>query len=371
MVTLMDPSAPKLAANARIGDFAPVDGPLTAADLIAIGTRSVGITRLMPDVVMPVIVDADGLIEDLMRYADDKGSSLLRAAFLGSARLYATEAILDEVDEHLPEVAARKVRDIDRLRATFQQVYLPYLRLVDVGDLSSEDERVRALELEDPDDVDAAKLAILLAPSFLLTCDRDLLRHGLGVIFEPTEGRTGWTFGAVALQDRGLIIGVITGGTGSVMGVGYAGVLAGDAFRSMWKNERLMLAGLALVAGLAILLAVSPRARARAVDLAAAFKDAAGAISRGVGTAITWSEEAQQLLALNAIQRPLQDGDLERVARTLAILRPGVTVEELLDVLSDIADLKAVLESSRMFVEVAPGKWSLGRSAPSIRPGPH
>ena len=366
----MDALPRKNAAAARLADLAPVDGPLTAADLITIGSRSVDIARLMPDVVMPVVVDANVLIEDVLRYADAKGSSLLRAAFLGSARLYATEAILDEVDEHLPEVAAKKARDVDGLRAMFRQAYLPYIRLVDVGDLSSGDERVKALELEDPDDVDAAKLAILLAPSFLLTCDRDLLRHGLGVIFEPNEGRTGWTFGAVALQDRGLIIGVITGGTGSVMGVGYAGALAVDAIKSIRNNERLMLAGLVLLAGLAILLAVSPRARARAVELADTFTDAAGAIARAVGTAIEWSEEARQILALNAIQRPVADGDLERLARTLAISRPGVTLVELADTVSDVADLEAVLTSSRMFVQVAPGRWALGHSASSTRPVP-
>jgi predicted nucleic acid-binding protein len=349
---------------------AHLDGPLTAADLISIGTRSVGITRLMPDVVMPVVVDANVLIEDLLRYADDKGSSLLGAALLGSARLYATEAILDEVNEHLPEVTPKKARDIDALRSVFQHAYLPYLRLVDVSDLTSEDERIKALELEDPDDVDAAKLAILLAPSFLLTSDRDLLRHGLGVVFEPSEGQTGWTFGAVALQDRGLIIGVITGGTGGAMGIGYAGVVAVDAIKSIRNDERLILAGLVILASLAILFALSPRARSRAVELADAFTDVAGAIARGVGTAIEWSEEARQILALNAIQNPLANGDLERVARTLAISRPGVAVEELSDVLSDIAGLETVLMSSHMFVEVASGKWALGLSASSMRPTP-
>lgn len=348
----------------------PVDGPLTAADLIAIGTRSIGITRLMPDVVMPVVVDANVLIEDLLRYADNKGSSLIRAAFLGSARLYATKAIIDEVLEHLPRVAATKARDIAALHSVFAHAYLPHLRLVDVSDLTSEDERVKALELEDPDDVDAAKLAILLAPSFLLTCDRDLLRHGLGVIFEPNEGRTGWTFGAVALEDRGLIIGVMTGGAGSVMGVGYAGMLAVDAIDGLRKNQRLLLAGVVLLASLAILLAVSPRARARAAELADAFKDVAGTVGRGVGTAIEWSEEARQLLAMNAIQRPLANGDLERVARTLATSRPGVTVTELSASLPDISTLEAVLMSSRIFVEVAPGKWALGRSAASMGLGP-
>lgn len=200
------------------------------------------------------------------------------------------------------------------------------------------------------------------APSFLLTSDRDLLRNGLGVIFEPSEGRTGWTFGAVALQDRGLIIGVITGGTGGAIGIGYAGVLAVGAIKSIRNDERLMLAGLVILASLAILLTVSPRARVRAGELADAFVDVTSAIVRGVGTAIEWSEDARQIFALNAIQSPLSNSDFERVARTLAISSPGMAVEELSAVLPDIADVETVLTLSHMFIELESGKWALGRA---------
>lgn len=366
--TQMDQKTP-----ARLSDFAPIDGPLTVADLIAIGTRSIGIARLMPDAVMPVVVDANVLIEDLLRVADGKHSSLLLSALLGSARLYATEAILGEVDEHLPGVAAKKARDVPHLREVLQQQYLPNLRLVDVSDLTSEDDRVQALELEDPDDVDAAKLAILLSPSFLLTASKDHLRHGLGVIFDPSEGRTGWTFGAVALQDRGLIIGVLTGGTGSVLGAGYAGMLAVDGLKAVSSNERLMTAGLVLLVGIALALALSPRARTRAAELAnsvgAIAADAAAAVARGVGTAIDWSEEARALFEQNAIRRPASDTDLERVARTLAVSRPGVSVAELRAVQPDIPNVNALLASSRMFVQVGQGRWALGRSASSVRQG--
>ena len=359
-------------AVARLSDFAPIDGPLTVADLIAIGTRSIGIARSMPDAVMPVVVDANVLIEDLLRVADGKHSSLLVSAFLGSARLYATEAILGEVDEHLPDVAAKKARDVPHLREVFQQQYLPYLRLVDVSGLSNGDDRVKALELQDPDDVDAAKLAILLSPSFLLTADKDHLRHGLGVIFDPGEGRTGWTFGAVALQDRGLIIGVLTGGTASVLGAGYAGMLAVGGLKAVASNERLVMAGLVLLVGMALVLALSPRARTRAAEFGnsagAITSDAAAAVAHGVGTAIRWSEEARVVFEQNAVRGPASDTDLERVARILAISRPGVSVAELCGVLPDILNLEALLASSRMFVQVGQGKWAIGRSASSVRP---
>ena len=357
-------------AIAAFSQSTPVDGAMTLADLIAVGTQSIGITKFMPDVVMPVVVDTNVLIEDLLRRSDGKQSSLLVAAGAGSARIYATESILAELDEHLPRIARERSRDLTRLREVLARDYLPYLRVVDVSDLRSEDERVIALALEDADDVGPAKLALLLAPSFLLTTDKDHHRHGLGVFYEPTENKTGWTFGAVALKDRSIVIGLMAGGEGGVFGSLLAGEVAVDAVKALAKNEKLLTIGLFLIVGVAFILAMSPRARERAGQLiesvALVAGDAASSVARGVSKALDMSEEARALLEANATRRPTQDTDLELVARVLAVSHPGVTLAQLREALPKVANVDSVLGSSRLFVEVRPGRWALGRSATTL-----
>jgi len=359
------------AAIAAFSQSTPVDGALTVADLIAVGTQSIGITKFMPGVVMPVVVDTNVLIEDLLRRSDGKHSSLLVAAAVGSARIYATQSILAELDRNLPGIARERGRDLTRLREVLAQDYLPHLRVVYVGDLHSEDDRVKALALEDADDVGPAKLALLLSPSFLLTTDKDHLRHGLGVFYEPTENKTGWTFGAVALQDRGIIIGLMAGGEGGAMGGLLAGELAVDAAKAIAKNEKLMTVGLFVIVGIAIFLAVSPRARERLGQLiesvALVAGDAASSVARGVGKGLDMSEEAHALLEANATRRPAPDTELELVARVLAVSHPGVTLTQLREALPTIASVESVLGSSRLFVEVQPGRWALGRSVATLQ----
>ena len=364
----------KPSSQAAITAFAqstPTDGALTVADLIAVGTQSIGITKFMPGVVMPVVIDTNVLIEDLLRRSDGKHSSLLVAAALGSARIYATQSILAELDRHLPRIARERGRDLARLREVLARDYLPHLRVVDVSDLHSEDGRVKALELEDADDVGPAKLALLLSPSFLLTTDKDHLRHGLGVFYEPTENKTGWTFGAVALQDRGMIIGLMAGGEGGAVGGLLAGELAVDAAKAIAKNEKLMTVGLFVIVGIAIFLAVSPRARERLGQLiesvALVAGDAASSVARGVGKALDMSEEAHALLEANATRRPTPDTELELVARVLAVSHPGVTLAQLREALPTIARVESVLGSSRLFAEVQPGRWALGRSVATLQ----
>ncbi len=227
-----------------------------------------------------------------------------------------------------------------------------------------------ALALEDADDVAPAKLALLLAPSFLLTTDKDHHRHGLGLFYEPTEDKTGWTFGAVALKDRSIIIGLMAGGEGGVFGSLLAGEVAVNAVKSLAKNEKLMTLGLFLIVGVVFILAVSPRAREQAGQLiesvAVVAGDAASSIARGVSQALDMSEEARALLEANATRRPTPDTDLELVTRVLAVSHPGVPLAQLRQALPKVANLESVLGSSRLFVEVRPGRWALGRSATTL-----
>jgi predicted nucleic acid-binding protein len=357
----------------RTLDFLPADGEMTIADLIAIGTQSIGISRFVPSSVTPVIVDANVLIEDLLRTYDNKRSSLLLSATIGSGRLYVTESTLLEVDEHLPRVAQEVGKDEGRLREALNRTYLPRIRAVDVGDLSGEDERVAALESEDPDDVGAAKLALALSPSVLLTLDKDLLRNGLGVFYDPSENRTGWTFAAVALRDRGLLIGVMVGGEGTFVAGAVATEWALENAQKLLRNEKLMTAGLFILAGIAAILIFSPKARDRAQEALEArgqiAGDAATSVALGIGSALSTSEEARVALDANALQRFAPDTDLERVARQLATAHPGVTVRQLSELLPGVVDPETVLRSSGIFVEIAPGKWALGRLGSHLMPG--
>jgi hypothetical protein len=155
------------------------------------------------------------------------------------------------------------------------------------------------------------------------------------------------------------------------MGGLLAGELAVDAAKAIAKNEKLMTVGLFVIVGIAIFLAVSPRARERLGQLiesvALVAGDAASSVARGVGKALDMSEEAHALLEANATRRPAPDTELELVARVLAVSHPGVTLAQLREALPTIASVESVLGSSRLFVEVQPGRWALGRSVATLQ----
>jgi hypothetical protein len=127
----------------------------------------------------PVVIDANVLIEDAMRFASGRHCALQLAAQIGTARLFAPPQIMSEVVRNLPDACGSK-HDPQVVLATIRDRYLPYLRIVDVADTWVADPRITALRARHTPDVAYAVLALTLAPSVLFTNDRDILDQDLG-----------------------------------------------------------------------------------------------------------------------------------------------------------------------------------------------
>lgn len=128
-----------------------------------------------------VVADANALIADSMRRTRGLFSIMPVLAQRRVITLVTAEHIDAKVYERLPEACTNAHVDLAEATATYETVYRPLLRLVAAGELMLHDNRVNEVALADEEDVPVAQLAVLLAPSLVLTQDSDLLDAGIGV----------------------------------------------------------------------------------------------------------------------------------------------------------------------------------------------
>lgn len=98
----------------------------------------------------------------------------------GVINLVTAEHLDSKVYERLPD-ACRNTRTGVVATEAYETTLRPLLRLAAVGELMLDDPRVGAVELVDEEDRAVAQLAVLLAPSMVLTMDKHLIAAGLGV----------------------------------------------------------------------------------------------------------------------------------------------------------------------------------------------
>jgi hypothetical protein len=128
----------------------------------------------------PVAVDACVLIPDVLRRSRTDFSAL---TFVGEHKLAALVApthIDGKVREHLPQVAARTGCSVELAMHVWDTVHRPLIRFVDLAHEFPRDPRVAAVAQRDGEDGPLAHLAVLLAPSAVLTRDGDLTDAGIG-----------------------------------------------------------------------------------------------------------------------------------------------------------------------------------------------
>ena len=116
-------------------------------DVALIGPTATASARLRERHVLPVVVDANVLIEDALHRLARPGfiassadrpvvphvaaSALSHLMAIHAIRVYGKPDLLEEVAAHIPRVAARKGHDPSLALALFDAEYVPYLRLVD------------------------------------------------------------------------------------------------------------------------------------------------------------------------------------------------------------------------------------------------
>jgi len=310
----------------------------------------------------PVVIDANVLIEDALRRTSGRHCSLQFAAETGSARLFAPPQLLPEVMKNLQQVCGIK-HDPDRVMATIRERYLPYLRIVDVTGISIDDPRVDALRQRHAKDVAYAVLALLLSPSVLLTNDRDILDQGLGDYHDRSSGGTGWTYGAVSLQDTAILPAGVFGLTLTMAGTAAAIGAGLDVARSGRVPPALVVAACALAVGGVAVLSRTSRGPSIAEQLGGGLAAAGRTFGRALATGAEWWGEATQMLNAGAVTTTAVLGPSAEIARLLTRSRAGLSADEIRAASPGIADPAAILVANRIFVEAIAGHWMLGQPA--------
>lgn len=318
--------------------------------------------------VTPVVVDASAVIADLLYRlplnAAERPSSLIRAAEIGSARLYAKLDALDEIVRRIPAIAANETRDATRMLELVSSDYVPWIRLVDTTGITVDDPRVRAVATRDPTDTDTATLTVLLAPSLLLTTDGDLLDSGLGLFYEPGHVDPSWTFAAATLRDGGFRAEMQAGAQGlAIVGL-LGGVGAVNLVKVAVRNPKF-----AVLAGAAALLGGWWAARAGHLAGLDDFVDGARAVfSEGaelIEAKARTSDLARRQLAENAVTHAGARTPVGELARLLSLApaAPGLTLPEIQSLATPGVDVTALIRRYPAFVKVSRWRWALGSPA--------
>ncbi len=330
-----------------------------------------------------VVVDAMTLIEDVLHRlppgaapeARDeanwpKASALSDAASAGTIRLFGKVDLLQEVVEHLPDVAARKGHDLQAASALLERDYVPYLRLVDVAGISLPEAEAVLTRIGlpypqgDPDDEPTARLAFLLDPCIVLTNDRLLTRNGIGTKFDPDSPFVGWLSAAVAVRNRGFTT-QLRAGAGAAAITGSIPALA--IYQSTMAARRHPRTAMALIGAMGVaawMSRSSPRWHGIRTAAAASISAAVSEFSAATADKIGPATDAHRRLVEHAASHPPSTVPEASLARVLAVFPadPGLTVGELRVIAGRDIDVAAAL-AHPAFVRVSRYRWTLGWAA--------
>ncbi len=126
------------------------------------------------------MLDTSVLIQDVLRRSDGRFTGLPLLAQEGSITIVAPRHVEAEVYRRLPKAARDTGRSELKVQETLESVHLPLIRFVDLPAVFPEDQDLARVLARDPDDAPLAHLAKLLAPSLVLSSDKDLIDEGFG-----------------------------------------------------------------------------------------------------------------------------------------------------------------------------------------------
>lgn len=161
---------------------------------------------------IPCVVDTNVVMLDVLRYAEHGHTALRVATQIGALKTYASIHVIDEVYEHLPELAKR--RRVPRAIAAWK-AYSEGIAFVEVPETLPPDPRVIALAQADADDVPTGILVSTLAPCISLSQDPHVVDAGLA---SPE-----WLRLALSSRDIGHAFALKLLGGGAMVGTGFAG----------------------------------------------------------------------------------------------------------------------------------------------------
>lgn len=302
-----------------------------------------------------IVWDADALLGDACGMLAGTGrSGILGAIDAGILVALMSERAFLEVGWMYPKAARGHGVAEDALRKLIEVEYLPRIRVVTLP-TALEDAWVPLIDdVNDPDDIQHAQLARLVAPCSIYSHDRHLRRPG----YAPRD-RAAYDQGletvATVTHHREAFVGVTISANFAAMGASAA---AKSAARRLQTRPSWVLLGVLLATATAITLVLrDPERRRRAGSATGRLLDALeGAVTRN-------AEACLELAAASLVPVEPQPRLEVRVASFLA-RNPDTTITELREGLGSGAPagptLQALLESHSSFAATRPRHWALG-----------
>lgn len=301
-----------------------------------------------------VVLDSGVIYDDIVHHLRQPGRShvLLRSAQAGATRLLAGDHVYDEVYDRLDGYERRGVTR-EEVRGCFERVYLPHLRFVAAPRWPVAD-RVLPVARVDPDDVQTASLALLLAPSLVFAVDRHLVDAGFGRAEDWL--RLAWQADELLGYDGTLFLAWL--GVRSAVSWIYAA--SRRTTQGLGPVE--IGAGLVLAATMYVIAPSPTRTLATHIERAGkTLGRIAGYAAAGVAHVARHSGERHDALIAASVAPEPVVGVAERLARQLAITNAAVPLVQLASVTGVNANTAvAVLDANPAFVFDGQG-WQLGR----------
>lgn len=308
---------------------------------------------------IPAILDTNVILRDMEHWVRrGKPTFLWLAGRAGTIRLFASKQVSDEIAEHLVAFAKKRNLSASVLASLWRDHYAPHIRFVDAGQLQVEDPRVRAVAVRDPDDVPTAVLALMLAPSLVLSDDRkDLVAPGIAA----PDWFGAVRFGMVVVRGDALLTAVWVFGV-----LGVEGVRAAARQGSRLIRTPLGFFGFLLAAAL---LTRTLRSRSLSGETMKQFKEVAGRALLGGLRVMAEREQGIRDLDQVAVGPPEECSLARSICRELGLARVPLSRTKLVEALrlhgfggrALHTEVRELLESNPAFVEVSPRRWELGR----------
>jgi len=322
-----------------------------------------------------VVVDADFLsrsVDHAVRYGYQP--SVVRRAsghytsFTGIV-VFATERVFGETIARFEEIAEARKVSVEHVASIWDRVFASHVRVVPMDGVEIHDPRVDEVARCDEDDRPTAALAVLLAPSFLLT---DNLAH-FRAFDVPTQHPSRpdvdvTTAFSLDIRDLGEFLGRLNAGTLPVRAAGVA-ALEGGKTLVRWIGRDAALVIVLLLLGGAALYWRTPAGKRFRSSVTDGVKRVAAEYGEEIGEALEAGRAVGERLAAYAVL-PSAESPLALVARRL-VGDPSLTTLEIADALrlhgytyppanTHRKRVRAWLATQECFWESPYGHWILG-----------
>jgi hypothetical protein len=305
------------------------------------------------------VCDCDFILDLAIAHVRD-GASLSPVSGIGSIRCFAPMRVANEIVWNYGKASRRNQIDPALVLSVVHDELMPHIRFVDLSaDGLSSDPRVKRVQEVDADDVDIARLAMLLAPCQVLSLDRHLRYANLAPVNQNARRE---------LLAAGLSI---ESTDGAVVGSAFVAQIATDGIShgvrgvAVRANVPIWLVGLVclvIMGAVGAWVLSSPERRAkvgRAIDAAGELADHLR----------TQRNEAIEIIARSSITPPASDQFERRIARCLAFA-PGPMLAA--DIHAEtfgsegmggpvLGEVRRILREEPAFVCVDRSRWELGK----------